>query len=251
MPNTNLFYRYYDAIFCNKDYTKEIRLIFQFSKRFGVGTPQKILEIGCGTGNHTQELAKRGIAIVAVDTDENMIKLAKLKVKEENVRIKYTSVEKLRDSNFDLAVAMFNVVTYIRDMPSLASFMNAVAKRINEGGIFIFDCWNGVAAIKDPPSLKRGLVKKNGKIISYTVRPITDLFNQVTTLTYDIVAKEGRRTQKDRFSFKQTLWTPMQIRWAVKQAGFNVMLCSPLINIKRSATDSDWKIMFCCKKISK
>ncbi len=237
----NLFYQYYDSLFQAKDYKGETDLIFELTKKFGISSPKKILEIGCGTGNHTKVLAEKGIDLVAIDNDQEMIRLAKDKLKEnDKLKIIYTDIEDLKEDNFDLTLAMFNVVTYISETSQLNSFIKAVYQRLNSGGIFVFDCWNGIAAIKDPPQTKKTEVLDNGEKIEFTLTPTTDFFNQKTTLKYDF--------KDSSFSFDQTLWTPMQISDSLRQAGFETILCSPLIDIDKKATDKDWKIMFVAKK---
>lgn len=246
MPS-NLFYKYYDALFQNKDYGQETNLVFNLSKKFGIKTPQKILEIGCGTGNHTRLLSKSVSNLIAIDTDVEMIKIAKKKLSDyPNVKVIYTPVERLRNKNFDLALAMFNVITYIENSKKLGQFMKGVASRLEKGGIFIFDCWNGVAAIKNPPVKKITRFKHKNESITVTLTPGIDLLNQKVRLNYQISVKET--SKKDNFHFDQTLWTPMQISDALTQAGLKVILCSPIMKPNQKATEDDWKILFVCKK---
>ncbi|MEO1375091.1 MAG: class I SAM-dependent methyltransferase, partial [Cyanobacteria bacterium J06635_10] len=46
-----------------------------------------ILDIGCGTGRHSIELAKRGYSLVGVDLSESMLQGAKQKAAEQNLQI--------------------------------------------------------------------------------------------------------------------------------------------------------------------
>lgn len=244
----NLFYRYYDVLFQKKDYKSETELLFKLSTLYGIRAPKKLLEIGCGTGNHTQELAKRAVSLISIDIDENMIAVARKKIKQKHIRIRHTPIDQLREKNFDLAIALFNVVTYIPTIPKLLKFMDGVSNHLRPGGIFVFDCWNGIAVIKDPPNPKSNKLEDGEKEITYTLTTETDFFNQMATLTYDITTKHNRKTKSDRFSFNHTLWTPMEIRWALSAAGLKIMLCSPFMKIDKHATENDWKIMFVAKK---
>lgn len=247
---SRLFYKYYDLMFSNKDYTKETNLVFELSRKFGHKSPKKILEIGSGTGNHTQNLAKHQSEILALDTDEQMVKLAKQKLAPlKNVSVQLGRVEDLNGENYDLALAMFNVITYIPDLEKLVSFFKAVSQRLSTGGIFVFDCWNGVAALKDPPKVKVSHVKNGRETVKFSVTPTMDLFHQVVTLTYDIQAGNGNGTlQHDSFSFNQYLWTPNEIERALGEAGLKVLICSKLGQIDKPATSEDWKILYTVKK---
>ena len=69
MENNTIFYHYYDAIFSEKNYRKETEFIFKKASESLGRSPEKILEIGCGTGNHTMNLAGKNIPLTAIDID--------------------------------------------------------------------------------------------------------------------------------------------------------------------------------------
>lgn len=245
----SLFYNYYDSLFAEKDYAEETDLVLKLSQQFGIGAPHDILEIGCGTCNHTIDIARKVKHVTAIDIDSHMIQKAKEKIKinqAKNIKIIHNSIEKLKGGKFDLAIALFNVVTYIPDTSALFSFMGGVAKHLKLGGVFVFDCWNGIAALRNPPKSKTTKVKQKGKYIECLVSNSTDFFNQKVMLNYHI-SVENHDKQEEDFSFSQTLWTPMQIRDSIESAGMKVMRCFPLILPDRSADENDWKIMFVAK----
>src|SRR4030043_1637076 len=47
----------------------------------------RILDIGCGTGRHSIELAKRGYTVIGIDLSESLLKRAKEKASEQNLHI--------------------------------------------------------------------------------------------------------------------------------------------------------------------
>lgn len=247
----DLFYEYYDVFYKDKDYSKETDLVFELSRKYGLGLPDKILEIGCGTGNHTKFLAEKVKSLVAIDIDKKMALIAKEKMKKlgfKGVKVINTPVENLTQGNFDLAVALFNVVTYLPDTKSLNDFMKSVARNLKPGGIFVFDCWNGTAAIVDPPKAKKSLTKLGAKRISYTLTPETDFYNQKTTMNYGIIISSGKSKQVGGFSFNQTLWMPREVKASLVDAGLEIILMSPFMQPDRGASEKDWKIMFCVRK---
>jgi len=68
--------KYYDLIYKDKDYEKEVDFIENI---FWKNRPKKILEVGCGTGNYTKILLKRGYEVTALDISEDMLKIAEEK----------------------------------------------------------------------------------------------------------------------------------------------------------------------------
>lgn len=249
---SDLFYKYYNLLFQKKDYQAETDLLFDLSSKNGLENPKKVLEIGCGTGNHTINLAKHDIDLVAIDIDPEMVKKTQEKLKDggfKNVIVKEVSVELLDDQDFELVTAMFNVITYLPDTRALVSFMKGVSKSLKVGRVFIFDCWNGVAAIKDPPVSKHTETEQDGKKVVCDLTSTADLMNQQVTLTYRFSVKEGSAIDKGEYSFNQTLWTPMQIRNSLEEAGLREIICAPLMKPDQKATEDDWKIMFLVKKV--
>lgn len=250
VKKANLFYTYYDVLFAKKDYAGETELVLNLSHRFGKHTPQHILEVGCGTGNHTIDIARRVKYVTAIDIDPHMIRKAREKIhatKANNIEILHTSIEKLKEGPFDLAIALFNVVTYILNSTDLCLFMVGIAKHLKPGGVFVFDCWNGIAALRDPPKSKITKIRHNGENITCLLNSKTDFFNQKVTLNYHLSVENGIK-QKGDFSFTQTLWTPMQIKSAIEEAGMKVVKCFPHMFLNKIATERDWKIMFVCRR---
>ena len=47
----------------------------------------KILDLGCGTGRHSIELAKREYNVVGIDLSESLLRRAKEKAREQNLQI--------------------------------------------------------------------------------------------------------------------------------------------------------------------
>ena len=255
MKKANLFYQYYDILYSSKSYREEIETILSIAAKHYPQSLKKILEIGCGTGSHTKELAQRsGAKIVAIDTDQFMVELATAKVMNkntENIQILRCAIEQMEETDFNMAIAAFNVITYIPDMNSLQSFFDKLYQSLKLGGLFIFDCWNGIAAIKDPPQSKNFNKIAEGKNILCKVISRTDFFNQKTALEYKIQINDinGNIIESEDFSFEQTLWTPMQIEYCLKESGLEVIQCCKSFEPTTKASDKDWKIMYICKKI--
>lgn len=244
------FYKYYDVLFKEKDYARETSLVFSLSEKYGIKNPKNILEIGTGTGNHTKDLASREkVNVVAVDIDHTMVEIAKDKLKEQkNVTIRETRIEDLEDGNFDLAIALFNVVTYIKTFNELVSFFKGVSSHLSGGSIFVFDAWNGVAAMLDGPRVKVVDKVYRGKKIHSVLTPETDLVSQRTKIAYEISAKGKGDAEEGYFVFSQTLWTPQQIKDALTEAGMELVASSPLSDPDREITDKDWKVLFVSRK---
>ncbi|MBF0381528.1 MAG: class I SAM-dependent methyltransferase [Magnetococcales bacterium] len=253
LPGSELFYRYYDALFANKEYALEVAAINRLAEQLNNTKVGTVLEIGCGTGGHSLEIAKLGLPLTAIDLDHNMLKQTQKKLQDQklnNVTLHHGPVETLKESGFSLAIAMFNVVNYLPNSEGLQNFFSAISRRMLSGGVLIFDCWNGVAALRSPPGEKNSVVQIGEEEISCHLRSETDLFRQKTILTYAIDVRDSKEQliATGEHSFMQTLWTPMQIMDAMTMAGLEISHCSPLNDLSKQADHNDWKIQFVGRK---
>ncbi|MEM8672847.1 MAG: class I SAM-dependent methyltransferase [Cyanobacteria bacterium P01_G01_bin.67] len=69
----------------------------------------KILDIGCGTGRHSIELAKRGYTVVGIDLSESLLQRAREKAVAQNLQIAFQQCDarNLTFSNeFDLVIML-------------------------------------------------------------------------------------------------------------------------------------------------
>ena len=249
-----MFYRFYDALFAGKDYTGEIERALELA---GIRTRgARILEVGAGTGNHTVACARLGHYLVGVEIDPRMVALAQQKrdalAPELAQRIRYFHgrVEDLPVEGFELALALFNVVSYLDTLGALESFLAAVAQRVQPGAPFLFDAWNGVAALLDPPREKHSETETATHRIHAAVTSHTDPMALRTTLVYVLTATDKATGQVEvgQYELAQYLWPAKVIRDAAAAAGWTALAAHPLDDPTRAATERDWKILFTCRR---
>ena len=138
---------FYDALYSNKNYNLEVSLINRIIEE---STREKcsILDVGCGTGNHSILLAKNPTyKILGIDRSPEMVNIADSK-SSHIPNLEYEVKDMLSIDNlyqkFDIVLALFHVVNYLRDDSELALFFSKVSKILNPDGKFIFDTWNGL-----------------------------------------------------------------------------------------------------------
>ena len=219
---------HYDRIYLSKDYLSEVETILSIAK------PQSVLDVGCGTGTHAMEFAK-SCDVVGIDIDEKSIECACAKT-SVNPKFFCKDVGEIY-GNFDLVVSLFNVINYIDSLDTLIKFCTAIRRLTN--GFFIFDCWNGMAAILDNPKEKRIVSDK----ISVLTVPDISLMDQSVKVDVSVNIDD----EKFMYSYFQTLWTPFDLRSVLNMVGFKSVKISEWMKPDVSATEKSWKIMVVCK----
>jgi SAM-dependent methyltransferase len=156
------FGRYYDLIYDSfYDYERECDNLEDLFSKFLKEQPENILDIGCGTGSHIMELARRGYHVTGIDISSVMIKQAKKKAKEASLDCEFHVMDmKDLDLNFqfDCAFCMFGSFDYLTTKKDLGKFLRKLGKVLSEDSIFVFEFWNFNAA---QPEFKNWLKVKD------------------------------------------------------------------------------------------
>jgi SAM-dependent methyltransferase len=97
--------------------------------------PRSVLDGGCGTGRVAIELARRGLDVVGIDLDQDMIGLARAKAPELTwVQADLSELD--LPTRFDAVVLAGNVIPYVASDRRQATVI-ACARHLAPGGRFI------------------------------------------------------------------------------------------------------------------
>jgi SAM-dependent methyltransferase len=97
--------------------------------------PESVLDGGCGTGRVGIELARRGISVLGVDVDEDMVAAARAKA-PDLVWLVCDLAALARPERFDLVALAGNVIPYVEDGGRVAA-VEACARHLRPGGRLI------------------------------------------------------------------------------------------------------------------
>ena len=99
-----------------------------------------VLDLACGTGLLTRQLAARVDCVVGLDASGAMLREARLRTTETNVR--YVEMDfrnfELAES-FDAVVCGSDSLNYLETAQQLADVFRCVERHLCAGGLFIFD----------------------------------------------------------------------------------------------------------------
>ena len=101
-----------------------------------------VLELGCGTGNMTEELASRGYDMIGVDNAEEMLEIAMKKKEKSGHDILYLLQDMQEFELYGTVRAIVSVcdsVNYITEEKELEQVFRLVNNYLDPQGIFVFD----------------------------------------------------------------------------------------------------------------
>lgn len=101
-----------------------------------------VLDLGCGTGSMTEQLARRGYDMIGVDVSDEMLEIAMKKREQSGHEILYL-LQDMRE--FELygtvgaVVSVCDSVNYITEEEELEECFRLVNNYLDPGGLFVFD----------------------------------------------------------------------------------------------------------------
>jgi SAM-dependent methyltransferase len=207
----------YDLFYGDKDYESECDLLEQAFQRYSKEPVRTILDLGCGTGNHSIPLARRGYQVHGVDLSENMLAHAVEKAQKETM--KYPSVFSQGDvrsidlgKQFDAVLMMFAVLGYQLTNEDVLAALRTVCKHLKPEGLFIFDVWYGPAVLAIRPSDRVKVIPtQDGKVIRSasgsldTARHLVEVKYDLWRISGDKVVSETEEIHQMRYFFPQEL----------------------------------------------
>jgi len=166
-----------------------------------------VLDIPCGTGRHSSELARKGFTLTSIDISKEFIVKLRQKVKRENLPIRILLENILTveiPGSFDGAYCLGNSFGYF-DMTCMKTFVAKVSDCLKPGGRFVIH--SGLVAESILPHIPQGE--------TYTVADITMKINNVYVPEEGYMVSHLHYTQQGKsedHSFKHYVFTLSEIR---------------------------------------
>ncbi len=111
----------------------------------------QILDLCCGHGRHTVELAAAGYSIVGQDLSVTFLDLARDAAATRNLQIQFVHSDMREipfEGEFDAVINMFTAFGYFDDEEN-QKVLDAVARALKPGGKFLIDLLNTLRIIRD------------------------------------------------------------------------------------------------------
>ncbi|TMD42793.1 MAG: methyltransferase domain-containing protein [Chloroflexi bacterium] len=114
--------------------------------------PARVLDLPCGQGRHSIELARRGYSVTGVDLSGYMLAVARERAEARGVDIRFLEGdmrEPLAGERFDLVLNLFTSFGYFADEPDDRRVATAAATMLDPGGRLLIELINGERVMKN------------------------------------------------------------------------------------------------------
>jgi SAM-dependent methyltransferase len=171
----------------------------------------RVLELACGTGITARRLAKRFESVVGLDSSEPMLREARSRSNESNVR--YLQGD-FRDFNlgetFDAIVCSSDSINYIEKPAEILDVFRCAKGHLSPGGLFVFDALNQQA------DRALGGTKVTADVDG-TEFEIYYFYDPIRRVSEDRVVFDGLIERHRRIPIDEE-----DVRWAAGKAGLEV-----------------------------
>lgn len=124
----------YDADFSSSVLGSRLRAAVwrRLDAAFAAG--DRVLDLGCGTGEDAVHLARRGVEVVAVDRSPEMVAVARAKIEAAGlgsmIEVRRTAIEDLdvREGSFDGVMSNFGALNCVGDLTVVAAAVTAAVR---------------------------------------------------------------------------------------------------------------------------
>ncbi len=159
----------YDYVMRHVDYVHWADYVESLLRRHGL-VPVRVLDLACGTGSLAVELGKRGYKVVGADGCEEMLAVAREKVRMVGHDVSFYHQDLLHLEGLpqvEWVLCLYDSINYLMTLEEVSRALEEIHGVVQPGGIFIFDVCtetNSLRYFRDMTDKDRG----NG--FSYTRR---------------------------------------------------------------------------------
>jgi len=217
--------KWYEELFTNyaNQYDKEpftqgtIQEVDFIEKEISYDKSKKILDIGCGTGRHAIELAKRGYKVTGIDLSENLLNKAKEKAKKENTKVTFVKKDARNFSfpeKFDVVIMICEGAFSLMETDDMNyKILKNAEKALKPGGKFIFTTLNVLFPLFH--SVKDFYNKNEGSVHTESLN-----FNLLTFREHSTIEITDDSGNKKTLKTNERYYAPPEIKWYLKNLGF-------------------------------
>lgn len=179
----------------------------------------RILDIGCGTGRHSIELAKRGYTVVGIDLSESLLKRAKEKASEQNLQIVFQKHDARNLPflhEFDLVIMLCEGAFPLMETDEMNfQILQNAANALKPNGKIIFTTLNGLFPLFH--SIKEFL---NSETKEGNATYGNNSFDLMTFRDHNTTYVEDDLGNKKELHCNERYYVPSEITWLLKTLHF-------------------------------
>jgi SAM-dependent methyltransferase len=145
------FAELYDLFYADKPYDEEVAVLDEVLREHASGPSERLLDVGCGTGQHAARFAARGWDVVGVDQSADMLRAAEARSGDGQARFVQQDMRALDlpTADFDAAVCLFDSIGYGVTNEAIARTLSGIRRHVRRDGVFAVEFWHAPPMLCD------------------------------------------------------------------------------------------------------
>ncbi len=138
----SVFARYYDSLTENIDYRKRAEYFDKIINKFKLTDGNILLDLACGTGSISEEMARLGYDVIGVDNSDEMLGIALDKKFNNGLDIQYLCQDMRKLDMFgsmDVTICALDSINHLANLNDVRKVFSNIALFSEPDGLFIFD----------------------------------------------------------------------------------------------------------------
>lgn len=238
---------FYNLLYADKDYEAESNYVAKLLSTNGV-KEGRILELGTGTGRHAEILSSNSYSVTGIEQSAEMI--SRCNTNETFTVIQGDIRNCYAGSDFDAAISMFHVISYMVSNDDLTSVFRSVKQQLKTGGLFLFDVWYTPAVLSQKPEVRVKRLSNGEASFTRIAEPEEDPENNTVSVGYTIFGRENGSSNTFEFSENHLMrhFSGPEIDLLARSTGFEVILQEEFLTSEKPGPDT-WGVMFVLRSV--
>lgn len=138
----SVFARYYDELTANINYKKRAEYFHTIIQKFKTTKGNILLDLACGTGSISEEMARLGYDVIGIDSSEEMLSMAIEKKFDSGLPIQYLCQDMRQLDMFgtiDVTICALDSINHLGSIDDVRKTFAGVSLFAEPNGLFIFD----------------------------------------------------------------------------------------------------------------
>lgn len=231
----------YEKMYAKRDEDEANTLANLVEKIIPVNVFHDILDLGCGRGRHSINMAKRGYKVTGIDLSRVAIEKAQIKAKNLGLDIEFL-VGDMRDplsKQFSAILNLFTSFGYFDDDEENFHVLKAERQMLKNNGIVVIDYLNAIQVEKNI------IPEENGKFenISFEIKRYIERDTINKEMTFFLEGNSEARSYHERVKLYPLSWFESH----VEKAGMSIMETFGNYNGTPFNADKSPRLIMICK----
>jgi SAM-dependent methyltransferase len=244
-PFGSVYANAYDAIYSEKDYAAECRLLQKIFEESSQSPVKTILDLGCGTGNHLLPLLQKGFKVTGVDRSRAMLTRLLEKANGAGVSVAQGDIRSIRlKKKFDAVLMMFAVLGYQIELADVLAALRTAREHLKPQGLLLFDVWYGPAVLYQKPAKRMKFISKPGYKILRIASSQLNIPAQICIVEYELfVLEEDHSFVHLHEKHPMRYFFPAELQLLLSQTGFQLLRIGAFPDLLREPDETCWNVL--------